>query len=100
MVYIGPGSEIGDHALLIAQSCAGPNTKMGAYSLLAAQGVVVGNVELADQVQVAGRGVVYESVLTPGTAVAGDPAVAYKLELKARALRAQALSIYQQAVKK
>ncbi|MBT9583470.1 hypothetical protein IV102_08970 [bacterium] len=100
MVYIGPGSEIGDHALLIAQSCAGPNTRMGAYSLLAAQGVVVGNVELAPQVQVAGRGVVYESVLTSGTAVAGDPAVAYKLELRARALRAQALSLYQQALKK
>jgi UDP-3-O-[3-hydroxymyristoyl] glucosamine N-acyltransferase len=99
LVYVGPGSRIGDHALLIAQSCVGPKTLMGPYSLVAAQGVVVGHVELAAQVQVAGRGVVYTSVLTPGAAVAGDPAVAYAIELKARALRARALTLYQEATR-
>ena len=98
MIYVGPGSQIGDHALLIAQSCVGPETTMKPYSLVAAQGVVVGRVELAPQVQVAGRAVVYESILTPGTPVAGDPAVAYSAEMRARALRAQALTLYKKAV--
>lgn len=98
LVNVAPGCRVGQHALLIAQSCLGPDTVMQPYSLVAAQGVVVGGVELAAQVQVAGRGVVYESVLTPGAAVAGDPAVAYAVEMKNRALRARALAAYRRGI--
>lgn len=94
---VSPDCEVGDHALLISQSGLGPGTKMGPYSLVAAQALTVGHLELAAQVQVAGRAVVYESVTTPGTAMAGDPAVPYPLEMKARALRARALSYLKEA---
>jgi len=89
-VYVGPGSHIGPHVLLISQSCVGPNTTMGAYSLVAAQGAVLGNVEIAPQVQIAGRGVVAESVLEKGLAMAGDPLVPYTTEMRNRALRLRA----------
>jgi len=97
LAAVSAGCELGDHALLISQSGLGPGTKMGAYSLVAAQAVTVGHLELAPQVQVAGRAVVYESVTTPGLAVAGDPAVPYPQELKARALRARALTYLKEA---
>lgn len=89
-VYVGPGSHIGPHVLLISQSGVGPNTRMGAYSLVAAQGAILGNVEIAPQVQIAGRGVVAESVLEKGVAMAGDPLVPYSTEMRNRALRLRA----------
>jgi len=89
-VYVGPGSQIGPHVLLISQSGVGPNTSMGAYSLVAAQGAILGNVEISPQVQIAGRGVVAESVLEKGVAMAGDPLVPYSTEMRNRALRLRA----------
>lgn len=93
-MYVGPGSQIGPHALLISQSCVGPNTKMGAYSLVAAQGAVLGNVEIGPQVQIAGRCVIAESVPDKGSAWAGDPAVPYTTEMRNRALRLKAPAAY------
>lgn len=93
-VYVGPGSQIGPHALLISQSCVGPNTKMGPYSLVAAQGAVLGNVEIGPQVQIAGRCVIAESVPEKGSAWAGDPAVPYTTEMRNRALRLKAPVAY------
>lgn len=92
--YVGPGSQIGPHALLISQSGVGPNTKMGSYSLVAAQGAVLGEVEIGPQVQIAGRCVIAESVLEKGSAWAGDPAVPYTTEMRNRALRLKALPAY------
>ncbi|MFN8606045.1 MAG: hypothetical protein U0931_00845 [Vulcanimicrobiota bacterium] len=89
-IYVGPGSQIGPHALLISQSCVGPLTRMGPYSLVAAQGAILGDVEVGPQVQIAGRCVVSESILEKGSAVAGDPAVAYSTEMRNRALRLKA----------
>lgn len=93
-VYVGPGSHIGPHVLLISQSGVGPNTRMGAYSLVAAQGAVLGNLEIGPQVQIAGRCVIAESVLDKGSAWAGDPAVPYTTEMRNRALRLKALPAY------
>ena len=89
-IYVGPGSQIGPHVLLISQSCVGPNTRMGPYSLVAAQGAILGDVEVGPQVQIAGRCVIAESVPEKGTAWAGDPAVAYSAEMRNRALRLKA----------
>lgn len=93
-IYVGPGSQIGPHALLISQSCVGPDTRMGAYSLVAAQGAILGQVEVGPQVQIAGRCVIAESVTEKGSAWAGDPAVPYSLEMRNRALRLKALPAY------
>lgn len=93
-IYVGPGSQIGPHALLISQSCVGPNTRMGPYSLVAAQGAVLGDVEIGPQVQIAGRCVIAESVPEKGTAWAGDPAVPYSQEMRNRALRLKATAVY------
>lgn len=93
-IYVGPGSQIGPHALLISQSCVGPNTRMGPYSLVAAQGAVLGDVEIGPQVQIAGRCVIAESVPEKGTAWAGDPAVPYSTEMRNRALRLKAPAVY------
>ncbi|MBX3169118.1 MAG: hypothetical protein KF760_17050 [Candidatus Eremiobacteraeota bacterium] len=99
-IYVGPGSQIGPHALLISQSCLGPNTRMGAYSLVAAQGAVLGEVEIGPQVQIAGRCVIAESVPEKGSAWAGDPAVPYSLEMRNRALRLKALPVYLQRTRR
>ncbi len=93
-IYVGPGSQIGSHVLLISQSGVGPNTRMGPYSLVAAQGAILGDVEIGPQVQIAGRCVIATSVLEKGSAWAGDPAVPYTTEMRNRALRLKALPAY------
>lgn len=94
LVFVGRNTRLGRGVLLISQSLVEADCRLGDYSLVAAQAVVARGVEIGPQVQVAGRCWVDRSFPERGQALAGEPAVDYAQEMKARALRARALASY------
>lgn len=89
LAMVGKGARIGKHAILVSQCLVGSGAKLGDYTLVAAQAVVDEDVEVAARVQVAGRCWVNRDILTPGIALAGEPATDYAFEMRCRALRAR-----------
>ncbi len=89
LAWVGRNAIIGECTILVSQCLVQAQARLGAYCLVAAQAVIDRGVELAPKIQVAGRCWVDRDILTPGVALAGEPAVDYSTEMRHRALRAR-----------
>ena len=98
--YVGQGSVMGPHNLLISKSHVGRRVKTGPYFLIAAVSCVDDEVEMGPLVQVAGFSRVNRSWTTPKMQLAGDPAQDYKAEIKERSQRLRATKMYASLVAK
>lgn len=98
--FVGAGSSIGPHNLLISKSHIGRQVTTGPYFLVAAVSCIDDGVEMGPLVQVAGFSRVDRSWTTPKVQLAGDPAQDYKAEIKERSQRLKASKMYAALVAK
>jgi UDP-3-O-[3-hydroxymyristoyl] glucosamine N-acyltransferase len=78
LVHIAHNVEIGAHSALAGQVGVAGSTKIGKHCRIGGQVGIAGHISIADQTQIQAQSGIASSVKTPGTALFGSPAIAYK----------------------
>ena len=86
LLQIAHNVEIGNNAVIAAQSGISGSTKIGNNVMIGGQVGIVGHLQIADGSKINAQSGVSKSIKKPNTAVTGSPAYDYSAALRSQAL--------------
>ncbi len=95
LVQIAHNVSVGEHSILVAQVGIAGSTTVGSHVMIGGQAGLSDHLEVGDRVMIAAQSGVHHN-LAPGEMVAGTPAVAYNVAIRAHALLPRLPALRQQ----
>ncbi len=86
LIMIAHNVEIGENAVIAAQTGISGSTKLGKNNMIGGQVGIVGHIQLADGTRINAQSGVSKSVTVPNTTLTGSPAFDFKSSLKSQAI--------------